>query len=467
MGVALADTSGEGWLSVVHPLDRDRVVAEWNQAASERLSFLAECRFQRPDGTVPWVTIEAFPLRTGGDGSIGYMGIVRDITARKLALEALQDSEHRYRNLVDVSPQALLVHANGLLLFSNPAGARLLGAASPQDVVGRNLADWFLADSLRPTNIPANGDGSAETFAQSLLRPDGTAIDVEIYAVPITFDGKAAVQFILRKLSQQNETAARSHHAKKVEAIATLSGGIAHEFNNCLTAILGFTELALLATPAPSKPRGHLQQVILASKRARDMVNQMLLVSRQGATVKQPITLHCLLKETLRLFRLGLPEQIAVHEWIQGSTRPVLADPTQIHQVFVTVLANAEQALNGAGGVLEVRLEDVPIGAAATDGLSPMVQGNYVRFAVSGSKGGMNRAADARLVDPLLTVKGIREGVGMELSIVERIVADHRGAIHMTSQAGHGRIIELFLPAVSAPMATEPGLESHKPTAET
>jgi PAS domain S-box-containing protein len=442
-----ARSSGREWLHAVHPQDHDRVVAEWNRATQEQLTFVDECRLQRSDESVRWVMVEAFPLRTGQDDVTGYLGTIRDVTASKLALEALQASEGRYRTLLDAFPRALFVHADGQLLFSNPAGARLLGAASPQELAGRKLTNWFAADALEMLSVQAGRSATHRTLRKS----DGTAFDVEVYVAPITFNGAAAVLFTLSDQTPGKEMAARRHHARKIEAIAALSGGIAHEFNNCLTAILGFTELALLGVPIDGKCYGHLQQVMLASKRARELVGQMLTFSRQAETAKQPIAPHFLLKETLRLFRMGLPDTITVHETIQASTRRLLADPTQVHQVFVNLLAYAQQSLTAAEGILEIRLEDIEVGTNSVSSSLQLAPGDYVCLTVSNSVQETAAETQTDVTGPILPATRVGESPGIVLAVANGIVAELGGTIRVTTLPRHGVAVEVYFPVLTEP----------------
>ena len=148
----------------------------------------------------------------------------------------------------------------------------------------------------------------------TILRHDGTTVEVEIVGAPIDFDGVSSLLLIFTDITERKraqsayltarkDAEAHRQEARRMETMAILSGGIAHEFNNCLTAILGFSELAIPFVSPDSKAHGHLQQVVTASRRARDLVNQMLVFSRQTESAKQPVSLHVLLKETLRLLK--------------------------------------------------------------------------------------------------------------------------------------------------------------------
>ena len=148
-GLPSAATTGDCWLHALSPEDHDVISAEWASAIADHRSFSREFRFQRPDGSVRWVMAEAFPLRTHGEISTGYVGMVRDVTPRQLAMEALHTSEERYRNLILASPHAILVHADQAILFINQAGTRLFGLTSARDIEGRLLTECFPEDFIR------------------------------------------------------------------------------------------------------------------------------------------------------------------------------------------------------------------------------------------------------------------------------------------------------------------------------
>ncbi len=452
-GLPATPKPGQCWLDALFPDDHDPICAEWSRATTEGRSFSREFRFQRADGSVRWVMAEAFPLRTSGESPTGYVGMVRDVTPRQLALEALQASEERYRNLIQLSPHAILVHSDGTLLFINQAGIRLFGIAAAEDIAGRSLSEFFPEEFLQTLPLPEapNTPTPAAPVERRCVRPDGTHVDVEMVAAPITFDGQPAVQVIVTDITAQKETAAQLQLAKKMAAVATLAGGIAHEFNNCLTAILGFSDLALPLLVPDSRAHGHVQQVILASKRARDLVTQMLVFGRQGDSAKQPISLDILLKETLRILRGRLPENITLREWIPGAIKPVFADPTQIHQVCVSLLAHSEQAMRTTGGVLEVRLDNIHLSTPVNGHELPLPPGQYVRLAVSDTGDGMSPDFQARMCDPFFTATSSGGGTGMGLSGVQSIVSEHGGTFRATSTVGQGTTIEVYLPAMLHP----------------
>jgi signal transduction histidine kinase len=203
-----------------------------------------------------------------------------------------------------------------------------------------------------------------------------------------------------------------------------------------------------------SRVHGHIQQVILASKRARDLVTQMLMAGRQADGAKQPLSLDILLKETLRVLKMTLPESISLREWIPGATNPVLADPTQIHELCLNLLARAQQVMTISGGVLEVRLDNVGIDASMTGHDLPLPPGQYVRLMISDTGDGI--PPDVRTPNryPLFALPPTGSSAGAGLGELQRIVSEHGGTLRATSTAGQGTTIEVYLPAMLQPHQT-------------
>lgn len=460
-GLTGSPVPGECWLDAVCPEDHDLIATEWASAIAQDRSFSREFRFQRPDGSLRWVMAEAFPLRAGDAPSNGYVGVVRDITPRQSALDALHACEERYRLLASASPQPVFVFADETLLFMNEAGIRLfdLPAASPLE--GRAWSEWFAKDFLQDLPLSA----PATPVERHHARPDGSLIDVELFASSVMFDGHPAVQVLATDLTEQKQVAAQLRRAQKMTAAATLAGGMAHEFNNCLTAIMGFSDLALPLLAADSRAHGHVQQVLLASRRARDLVTQMLTFGRQAEGAKQAVSLDILLKETLRVMKGRLPKTISLREWIPGATHPIVADPTQIHQICVRLLTHTERSLSAAGGVLEVRLDNVDLSNVTDRQELPLRPGPYVRLTVSDMGNEAGTADQARKPEPLFAYLPAGAQAEAELATAQQMVSEQGGTLRATSSVGQGTTIEVYLPAFIPPgMAIAPEPERNGPS---
>ena len=451
-GLSMIPTAREPWLKTLASEDHDLIEAKWTDAIAEHRKFAGKFRFRPPNGSICWVMAEAFPLRTDGQSLTCYLGMVRDITEQQLAIDALRASDDAYRSMILFSPHPVLIHTNETIVLINQACLNLLGEALTVNFEGRRLSECFSNDFVQALTPPATSLDNELVLGpvvRRFLRADGASVDVEIVFHPLRLDGQPAVQVNITDLTAQKDVDAQLEQAKRTGALATLASGIAHEFNNCLTAIMGFSDLALPLVTPDSRAHGHIQQVVLASKRARDLVSQMLLCGRQGSNVKQPVSLDILLKETLRVFRRKLGGNITLREWIPGATKPVLANLTQIHEVFTHLLALSEQAMRAAGGVLEVRLDnlDLPVSTNGQD--LPLPRGQYVYLSFSHAGEGITAGVQPLLFGSFFAHRSERRGVDAGFSDVQRIVSEHGGTFRATSTIEQGTIIEIYLPALS------------------
>jgi CheY-like chemotaxis protein/two-component sensor histidine kinase len=252
-----------------------------------------------------------------------------------------------------------------------------------------------------------------------------------------------------------------------MEAIGTLAGGIAHEFNNSLTAVLGFSELALPLIPPDSKAHRHIRQVITAGRKSRELVHQLLTFSQQSDHIRRPLSLHSLVKESLKLLRPTIPSWIELRERIASSTRPISADTTQMHQLILNLMENAFHAMRQTGGILEIQLQDKEFSADQVMPHGRLTAGCYVCLTVRDSGEGMEPEVASRIFDPFFTTKPLGEARGMGLSVVHGIVTTHGGTVLVESQPGAGTTVSVYLPALppqasSAPAKDEPLPHGHE-----
>ncbi|MFH0997877.1 MAG: response regulator [Pseudomonadota bacterium] len=229
--------------------------------------------------------------------------------------------------------------------------------------------------------------------------------------------------------------------------MGTLAGGIAHDFNNILAAILGYTELTRSTMPQGTPEYRNLEQVIKASSRARDLVQQILLFSRQDTAELKPVRVSVIAKEALQLLRATLPSTIEIRQSLASSSESrILADPSQIHQLLMNLGTNAAHAMREKGGILEVSLSDVNPESDAFTHNPELKPGPYILLTVSDTGHGMDRSVMDRIFDPFFTTKRSGEGTGMGLSVVHGIVKRHGGTLSVSSQVDKGTAFQLFFP---------------------
>ena len=247
--------------------------------------------------------------------------------------------------------------------------------------------------------------------------------------------------------------------AQKMEAIGTLAGGIAHDFNNILGAILGYAEMARDGSNRGAPVIRELDKVLEAGHRAAALVRQILAFSRQGESRRAPIDPAPIVKEVVKLLRPSLPSTIAIHQRI-AATRPVLADPTQLHQILMNLCTNAFHAMEEQGGELEIGLAQrhcTAVEIAGNPGLDP---GDFVVLTVTDTGPGISPEVRARMFDPYFTTKETGKGTGMGLAIVHGIVSEYGGFITCDSEPGRGTTFRVLLPAIDGEAVAAPGSEA-------
>ena len=233
--------------------------------------------------------------------------------------------------------------------------------------------------------------------------------------------------------------------AQKMQAIGTLAGGVAHDFNNLLAAITGYTELAAMTSEKGTELDHCLTQVRKACRRAEELVKQILAFARQADQNREPLQISHIAEEVLTLMRSTIPSSIRIDSAFDSQSK-VLADPTQIHQIFLNLGSNAAQAMENDGGVLQVRVVDTVVSVHQASEYIDLSPGDYVQITVSDTGIGISEANLDTVFEPYFTTKPTGTGTGLGLSVVHGIVKGLHGEINVASQFGQGTCITIYLP---------------------
>ena len=233
--------------------------------------------------------------------------------------------------------------------------------------------------------------------------------------------------------------------SQKLEAMGTLAGGVAHDFNNILGAILGYGELAQHAAPAASPLRRYVDNMMSAGQRAKSLVDRILAFSRSGVGPRVPVHVQSVVAEALQLLSASLPDNISLVPKLAADDAAILGDATQIHQVVLNLCTNAVQAMS-SGGTLQVYLDLVLLEAPRTVITSTLPAGAYVRLRVQDTGAGIQPGLRNRIFDPFFTTKGVGVGTGLGLSLVHGIVTDLGGGVDLSTQVERGTTFEVYLP---------------------
>ncbi|WP_339136419.1 MAG: MASE3 domain-containing protein [Candidatus Electrothrix sp. GW3-4] len=379
---------------------------------------------------------------------------------RKEMEDALSRSEFEYRSLFnDALDMIHIVDEQKRITSVNPVEVKTLGY-SEDELIGMpliNLIDPIYkgktAEALEEIFTTGKCIKNYETV---LLSKDKKQIDVEVSAVPQLDQGQVvSARAIMRNITdrkreerEKKKLENQLRHSQKMEAVGTLAGGIAHDFNNILGPIFGYTELALDVLPEDDRVTLWLKEVLRASHRARELVRQILTISRRADQDVQPLRIQLLIKEALKLLRFSVPSNIEIRQDLGPDCEAVLADPTRIHQVIMNLCTNAYHAMRQTGGVLEVSLQQVILAQEDVANKMPLQPGSCLQLTVQDTGSGIPKELMEKIFEPYFTTKAQGEGTGLGLAVVQSIVMDFGGAITVSSEPGKGTTFQVYLPVL-------------------
>ena len=291
--------------------------------------------------------------------------------------------------------------------------------------------------------IDRTGQPLAVVSLHSKNHPPFVAQDREIGAILASYACEALQT--ARAVAAMQRSEELMLQAQKMEAIGTLAGGIAHDFNNILSAIVGYTDLSLFAENCPDNIRKNLEQVKKGSRRARDLVRQILSFSRTDGKDEGPVDVSPIIKEALKLLRATIPTSITIQRKIPSGLGLIKIDPGRIHQVLMNLCTNSAHAMQGMVGVLNVEISRVKKDDEHFD-LYEITAQDCLRLSVLDTGRGMSLEVQARIFDPYFTTKEKGEGTGLGMAVVQGIVRACGGAIRVESEEGVGSQFHLYFP---------------------
>jgi PAS domain S-box-containing protein len=409
-----------------------------------------EFRLLRPDGDIRWISHVCHPIHDATGLYRGHRITNRDITERKRAEEALRESEERFKALHNASFGGISIHDQGLIIECNQ-GLSLMTGYSQNELIGMNgllliAPDWreFVTNKIvSGFELPYEAMG---------VRKNGELFPMQLEARNIHYKGKKVRTVEFRDIterkqaeSENRQLQAQLYQSQKMESLGTLAGGVAHDMNNVLGAILGLASAQIGSQPTGSPLHQALDTICKAAERGGKMVKSLLSFARQSPAEEHELDLNGILREQISLLERTTLAKVRLETDLDANLRPMLGDASALTNVFMNLCVNAVDAMP-ANGTLTLHTRNV--------------DNDWIEVVVEDNGTGMPKEVLEKAMDPFFTTKETGKGTGLGLSMVFSTVKAHRGQMAIESEPGQGTRVRLRFPACAqeAPVQAEPSV---------
>jgi PAS domain S-box-containing protein len=393
-----------------------------------------------------YASINAHILYDESGKPIGAEGSARDITDRKHVQEKLRESEEKYRLLTENANDAIFIVQDGKILFPNPKAVELgrhLGGRPPStsyfDYIHRTDRAKIIERHLKRIS----GEILPDICNFRLVTDSGEQLWAELNDVAITWGGRPAILSFLRDITSQKQLETRMERAERMDAIGTLAGGIAHNFNNLLMGIQGNLSLMLMDGEENTKDHDELKSIQRCIESGANLTKQLLGFARGGKYMVRPVNPNEIVQETSKLFGQSKKE-IKIHGSYQKKIWMIEADRSQMELVLLNIYVNAAQAMETAG---DIYLTTENVFVSDSDLLFPGISsGRYIKISISDTGPGIDEKILDKIFEPFFTTKEVDKGTGLGLASAFGIVKNHGGYIDVKSERGEGATFDIYLP---------------------
>ena len=391
------------------------------------------------------------------------LSILKDITERKLMEEKLAQEQQRFISLVENAPIGVsLVRKDGTYAYLNPTFVEIFGYTLEDIPDGKTwMRKAFPDEHERKIAISEwkervkslDRGGSPFTFTVTTNSGEKKIIKFRVVQLAsgdylVTYEDVTEMEMLQRQII----------HAQKMESIGTLAGGVAHDFNNSLQAILGFTQLLLMEKSENAPDVEKLKKIEQTALKSKELVQRILTFSRKVESKRRPLDLNQEIKEIEKLLYRTIPKMIKIELYLEEGLKKINADPVQLEQVVMNIAVNARDAMP-RGGVLTIETANITLSEKYAKSHLGAVPGDYVLLSISDTGEGMDKETLDRIFEPFFTTKEMGKGTGLGLSMVYGIVKDHGGYILCYSEKGKGTTFKIYFPVLN--QEEERGPQAH------
>ncbi|MBN1382267.1 MAG: PAS domain S-box protein [Deltaproteobacteria bacterium] len=430
------------------------------KAISEGQTKSNEYMVRLQDGTILPVEVSSSLVRTKTDKPYAVISIIRDISERKIEENELRKSEEKYKLVVENAGEAIFVAQEGRLAFVNQATMKLSGH-NEEELVGSPFIDFIFPDDRQMVYDNhlkrLRGEYVPPIYSFRIITKDGEIRWVEIHAVNIVWNNKEATLNFLDDITERKQAEDernllqdRLQRAQKMEALGMLAGGVAHDLNNVLGILVGYSELLLLQLPGESPLRNHVNQILNGGQRAAAIIQDLLTMTRRGVVTSEILSLNRIIEDYLQTPEFDLLKShypgVVFKTFLDKELLNLKGSPIHLTKTVMNLIVNAAEAVETKGEVLiktENRYVDKPI-----PGYDNTQEGDYAVLGVSDTGSGISAVDLSRIFEPFYTKKVMgRSGTGLGLAVVWGTVKDHGGYIDVTSEDGKGSEFTAYFPA--------------------
>jgi PAS domain S-box-containing protein len=409
------------------------------------------------------------------DGNPRYLaGYTIDITERKLAEEALRQSEEKFSKAFHLNPDAITItrFVDGIIVSANEGVQEILGFAE-DELIGKSALEINIWDNPEDRNRwieKLKAEGKVANFEARFRTKDGGIRYGLISASIVEFNRAPHILTVARDITErvqaeEEKESLRSQllQAQKMEAVGNLAGGVAHDFNNLLQVALGYSEILLVGKNPDHPDYDKLHTINATAKRGADLVQRLMVFSRKGDTKPRSLNLNHEVTQLKKLLERTIPKMIAIELSLESWLPVINADPVQVEQILLNLAVNARDAMPQEGGKLTIETRKVMLDEEYCRMHLEAKQGQYVMISVSDTGHGMSQETVQHIFEPFFTTKGEGKGTGLGLAMVYGIMKHHEGFINCYSEPGHGTTFRIYFPVVQTEVEEDLERESAIP----
>ncbi|MCL4540353.1 MAG: PAS domain S-box protein [Bacteroidetes bacterium] len=440
----------EVWGERFHPDDRESVIRKMETIRGKgENGFNIEFRFRHADGSYRWVNSIGKAVEWDKYGRVTRLvGVQIDITERKEAELALRESEEKFRALVEASASGIWIHNGRSFLYANPTALKITGYTLEEllrlDVL--EIHPQELRSQLRERiGKRLKGEDVTSRFELQIIRKTGETIWANFSVALIQYQGQPAILVSVYDITDRKNIEEQLVQSQKMEGVGRLAGGVAHDYNNMLGIIIGYTELITQRLKKDDPIARYVELIGSASRRGADLTRQLLAFARREIVSPKPIDPNAAIGLLQNMLGKLIGEDVAIRFLPGKDVWKIKIDPTQFDQILVNLSTNARDAISGVGTII-IETSNVVVSEIYTQNKVGFAPGEYVLISYSDNGKGMNKETVDKIFEPFFTTKPRGQGTGLGLSTVFGIIKQNGGSINVYSEEGQGTTFNIYLP---------------------